>query len=60
MPQPAVIQVRLNAVATSLTIIANTLEVLADTLDTPFLGAIVNTTQAVLKNIEVSPNLLET
>ncbi|KAJ7821960.1 hypothetical protein B0H14DRAFT_3146541 [Mycena olivaceomarginata] len=26
--------------------------VLADTLDTPFLGAIVNTTQAVLKNIE--------
>ncbi|KAJ7874960.1 hypothetical protein B0H14DRAFT_3130870 [Mycena olivaceomarginata] len=52
MPQPAVIQVRLNAVTTSLTITANTLEVLADTLDTPFLGAIVNTTQAVLKNIE--------
>ncbi|KAJ7839136.1 hypothetical protein B0H14DRAFT_3140846 [Mycena olivaceomarginata] len=52
MPQPAVIQVRLNAVTTSLTITANTLEVLADTLDTPFLGAIVNTTEAVLKNIE--------
>ncbi|KAJ7888425.1 P-loop containing nucleoside triphosphate hydrolase protein, partial [Mycena olivaceomarginata] len=52
MPQPAVIQVRLNAVTTSLTITANTLEVLADTLDTPFLGAIVNTTQAVLKNVE--------
>jgi hypothetical protein len=60
MPQPAVIQVRLNAVTTSLTITANTLEVLADTLDTPFLGAIVNTTQAVVKNIEVSPNLWET
>ncbi|KAJ7734708.1 hypothetical protein B0H14DRAFT_3614170 [Mycena olivaceomarginata] len=52
MSQPAAIQVRLNAVTTSLTITANTLEVLADTLDTPFLGAIVNTTQAVLKNIE--------
>ncbi|KAJ7359435.1 hypothetical protein DFH08DRAFT_846089, partial [Mycena albidolilacea] len=52
MPQPAVIQVRLNVVTTSLTITANTLEVLADTLDTPFLGAIVNTTRAVLKNIE--------
>ncbi|KAJ7897601.1 P-loop containing nucleoside triphosphate hydrolase protein, partial [Mycena olivaceomarginata] len=52
MPQPAAIQVRLNAVTTSLTITANTLEVLADTLDTPFLGAIVNTTQAVVKNIE--------
>ncbi|KAJ7839683.1 hypothetical protein B0H14DRAFT_3140651 [Mycena olivaceomarginata] len=52
MLQPAVIQVRLNAVTTSLTTTANTLDVLADTLDTPFLGAIVNTTQAVLKNIE--------
>ncbi|KAJ7799192.1 hypothetical protein B0H14DRAFT_3788484 [Mycena olivaceomarginata] len=51
MPQSAVIQVRLNAVTTSLTITANTLEILADTLDTPFLGAIVNTTQAALKNI---------
>ncbi|KAJ7839687.1 hypothetical protein B0H14DRAFT_3697416 [Mycena olivaceomarginata] len=52
MPQPAVIQVRLNAVTTSLAITAKTLAVLADTLDTPFLGAIMNTTEAVLKNIE--------
>ncbi|KAJ7306304.1 hypothetical protein DFH08DRAFT_1054510 [Mycena albidolilacea] len=52
MPPPAVIQVRLSAVTTSLTITAKTLAVLADTLDTPFLGAIMNTTEAVLKNIE--------
>ncbi|KAJ7818679.1 hypothetical protein B0H14DRAFT_1369053, partial [Mycena olivaceomarginata] len=52
MPQSAVIQVRLNAVTTSLTITANTLEVLADGLNIPFLGAIVNTTHAILKNIE--------
>jgi hypothetical protein len=47
-------------VTTALAATANSLKILADTLDTPFLGAIVNTTQAVLKNIEVSLNLWET
>jgi hypothetical protein len=32
----------------------NTLKIIADSIDTPFLGAIINTTQAVLKNIQVS------
>jgi hypothetical protein len=60
MPQPAAIQIRLNTVTTALAATANSLKILADALDTPFLGAIVNTTQAVLKNIEVSLNLWET
>jgi hypothetical protein len=32
----------------------NTLEIIADTIPTPFFGAIINTTQAVLKNVQVS------
>jgi hypothetical protein len=32
----------------------NTLQIIADSMQTPFLGAIINTTQAVLKNIQVS------
>jgi hypothetical protein len=57
MPQPAAIQIRQNMMTTALAATANSLKILADTLNTPFLGAIVNTTQAVLKNIEVSLNL---
>jgi hypothetical protein len=32
----------------------NTLQIIADSMKTPFLGAIVNTTQAVMKMIQVS------
>jgi hypothetical protein len=32
----------------------NTLRIIADSMETPFLGAIINTTQAVLKIIQVS------
>jgi hypothetical protein len=32
----------------------NTLQIIADSMKTPFLGAIINTTQAVLKMILVS------
>jgi hypothetical protein len=32
----------------------NTMQIIADTIQTPFLGAIINTTQAVLANIQVS------
>jgi hypothetical protein len=32
----------------------NTLQIIADTMETPFLGAIITTTQAVLENIQVS------
>jgi hypothetical protein len=32
----------------------NTLQIIADSMKTPFLGSIINTTNAVLKNIQVS------
>jgi hypothetical protein len=32
----------------------NTLQIIADSMETPFLGAIINTTQVVLKNVQVS------
>jgi hypothetical protein len=32
----------------------NTLQIIADSMKTPFLGAIINTTNAVLKNTQVS------
>jgi hypothetical protein len=57
MPQPGIIQIQLNTVTSALTIIANSLEIIVDSLSTPFLGAIVNTTHALLKNIEASLNL---
>ncbi|KAJ7686626.1 P-loop containing nucleoside triphosphate hydrolase protein, partial [Mycena olivaceomarginata] len=44
--------IRLNTVTTALAATANSLKILADAFDTPFLGAIVNTTQVVLKNIQ--------
>jgi hypothetical protein len=53
MPQPAAIQIRQNMMTTALAATANSLKILANTLNTP-LGAIGNTIQAVLKNIEVS------
>ncbi|KAJ7806494.1 hypothetical protein B0H13DRAFT_1929594 [Mycena leptocephala] len=51
-PQPTVTQIRLNIIKTCLTITANTLEILVGSLKTPFLEAISNTTQSLLKNIE--------
>jgi hypothetical protein len=33
---------------------ANTLQIIADSMETAFLGAIINTTNALLKNIQVS------
>jgi hypothetical protein len=32
----------------------NTLQIIADSVQIPFLGAIINTTQALLQNIQVS------
>jgi hypothetical protein len=37
-----------------LTMATNTLEIIADNIETPFLGAIINTTNAVMENIQVS------
>jgi hypothetical protein len=56
MPQPGIIQIQLNMVTSALTIIANSLEITADSLSTLFLGAIVDTAHALLKN-EASLNL---
>ncbi|KAJ7339234.1 hypothetical protein DFH08DRAFT_1014142 [Mycena albidolilacea] len=52
MPPSTVTQNRLENVVTGLTMITNTLEITADSIQTPFLGAIINTTQAVLQNIQ--------
>jgi hypothetical protein len=54
MPLPAVAQTRLKNVAICLTMSTNTLQIIADSMKTPFLDAIINTTNAVLKNIQVS------
>jgi hypothetical protein len=54
MPPPTVTQNRLDNVVVCLTITTNSLQIIADSMKTPFLGAIINTTQAVLKNIQVS------
>jgi hypothetical protein len=54
MPPSTVIQNKLENVVTGLTMATGTLEIIADTMQTPFLGAIINTTQAVLENIQVS------
>ncbi|KAJ7804177.1 hypothetical protein B0H14DRAFT_3154111 [Mycena olivaceomarginata] len=43
---------RLEDVVACLTMTTSTLEIIADTLQTPFLGAIINTTHAVLENIQ--------
>ncbi|KAJ7798719.1 hypothetical protein B0H14DRAFT_3156808 [Mycena olivaceomarginata] len=52
MPPSTVIQNKLENVVTGLTMATGTLEIIADTMQTPFLGAIINTTQAVLENIQ--------
>ncbi|KAJ7848695.1 hypothetical protein B0H13DRAFT_2403973 [Mycena leptocephala] len=51
-PQPTVTQIRLNNITECLTITANTLEILASSLKSPFLAAVSNTTQSLLKNIQ--------
>ncbi|KAJ7899910.1 P-loop containing nucleoside triphosphate hydrolase protein [Mycena leptocephala] len=51
-PQPTVTQIRLNNITECLTITANTLEILASSLKSPFLAAMSNTTQSLLKNIQ--------
>ncbi|KAJ7887227.1 hypothetical protein B0H14DRAFT_3724876 [Mycena olivaceomarginata] len=53
MPSPTVTQNRLDNVVIGLTMTTNTLQIIADSIKTPFLGAIINTTQAVLKNIQL-------
>ncbi|KAJ7697563.1 hypothetical protein B0H14DRAFT_3174402 [Mycena olivaceomarginata] len=52
MPPPTVTQNRLDNVVVCLTMTTNSLQIIADSMKTPFLGAIINTTQAVLKNIQ--------
>ncbi|KAJ7909247.1 hypothetical protein B0H13DRAFT_1877873 [Mycena leptocephala] len=51
-PQPTLTQIRLNNITTCLTITVNTLEILVTSLESPFLEAISNTTQSLLKNME--------
>ncbi|KAJ7665491.1 hypothetical protein B0H14DRAFT_3696467 [Mycena olivaceomarginata] len=53
MPPSIITQNRLENVVIGLTMTTNTLEVIADSIETPFLGAIINTTQAVLQNIQL-------
>jgi hypothetical protein len=52
-PRPTVTQIRLNNITTCLTISANTLEILASSLKIPFLAVISNTTQSLLKKMQV-------
>jgi hypothetical protein len=54
MPLPTVTQNRLDNVVICLTMTTNTLKIIADSMKTPFLDAIIHTTQAVLQNIQVS------
>ncbi|KAJ7888455.1 hypothetical protein B0H13DRAFT_2533394 [Mycena leptocephala] len=51
-PQPTVTQMRLDNITACLTITANTLEILASSLKSPFLDAISNTTQSLLKKMQ--------
>jgi hypothetical protein len=53
-PQPTATQTRLKNVTTCLTITADTLEMLASDLKIPLLEPICNTTQSLLKSIEVT------
>ena len=52
-PQPTATQIRLDGIATCLMMAVDALERLADTFNTPLLEAISNTTQSLLKCIEV-------
>ncbi|KAJ7907812.1 hypothetical protein B0H13DRAFT_1879263 [Mycena leptocephala] len=51
-PQPTVTQIRLDNIITCLTISANTTGILASSLKSPFLEAISNTSQSLLKNMQ--------
>ncbi|KAJ7864421.1 hypothetical protein B0H14DRAFT_2574363 [Mycena olivaceomarginata] len=53
MPPSAVIQNRLENVVTCLTMATDTMQIMADSMKTPFLGAIINTTQVFLENVQV-------
>ncbi|KAJ7801047.1 P-loop containing nucleoside triphosphate hydrolase protein, partial [Mycena olivaceomarginata] len=50
--QPTASQVRLNNITTCLTMTINALQLLATNFDTPFLQAILNTTQSLLDHIQ--------
>ncbi|KAJ7339885.1 hypothetical protein DFH08DRAFT_812263 [Mycena albidolilacea] len=52
MPPQTVTQNRIENVAMCSTMTTNTLQIIADSMQTPFLGAMTNTAQAVLKNIQ--------
>ncbi|KAJ7920515.1 hypothetical protein B0H13DRAFT_1867585 [Mycena leptocephala] len=52
VPHPTPTQIRLNNIVTCLTLTANTVQILATTLETPFLEAISNTTQSLLKHVQ--------
>jgi hypothetical protein len=52
--QPSTTQIRLNHITACLTLTADTVKLLASSLNTPFLEAISNTTQSLLKNIQVN------
>ncbi|KAJ7818565.1 hypothetical protein B0H13DRAFT_2455061 [Mycena leptocephala] len=51
-PQVSTTQIRLNNITTCLALTVDTVELLASSLNTPFLEAISNTTQSLLKNIQ--------
>ncbi|KAJ7838345.1 hypothetical protein B0H13DRAFT_2419672 [Mycena leptocephala] len=51
-PKVSTTQIRLNNITTCLMLTADTVEFLASSLNTPFLEAISNTTQSLLKNIQ--------
>jgi hypothetical protein len=55
-PQPTVTQIRLNNITECLTISVNTAGILASSLKSPLLEAISNTTQSLLKNMQVNYN----
>jgi hypothetical protein len=54
MPSSTGTQNKLDNVVRGLTMTTDTLEIIADSMQTPFFGSIINTTQAILKNIQVS------
>ncbi|KAJ7894438.1 hypothetical protein B0H14DRAFT_3125580 [Mycena olivaceomarginata] len=53
MPPPIVTKNRLENMVACLTMTTNSLQIIADSMKTPFLGAIIHTAQAVLKNIQL-------
>ena len=55
-PQSTVNQIRLDNITTCLTISANTAGILASSLKIPFMEAISNTSQSLLKNMQVNCN----